>query len=959
MIQKIKFSSLLLLLLLFSTQLKAVPAFPFPKTITQPDGTTLQLTLKGDEFFHYYATSDGIPLLINSAGVYQYARINAQGQLVDLGIKAKEPSARSLKEREMLKSFNHATDAANATGLMRTKRQQATPQNQAMRIPSDGNMRSLVILVNFSDLEFITPQPQEAFENMLNVEGYSENGGTGSARDYFIASSMGAFQPEFDVVGPYTLPNPMAFYGGNNPQTGSDQNPVQMIVDACTAASEDGVDFSIYDTDGDGFIDNIFVYYAGYNEAEWGPDDSVWPHRWGVYPTSIYNGGNYNGSVASITFNGKRLFDYACTSELRNNSGGNMAGIGTFVHEFGHVLGLPDLYATNGAPHHTLNSWSVMDQGSYLNFGRTPPVWSAYERFLIGFITPTLLNTTSGQTLAPLSTSNEAFLVSADGNHNLEGSSPSPKEFYLLENRQQAGWDKYLPGHGLLIYRIRHDQNKLFSNTVNNTESDMGVDIMEADGIASTSTFSGDPFPGIRRVSSYKFKLVSGVDYYMNLKQIRESSSQISFNFEKEVHILPDRPSLQFEADLGSTHSEEIIIETIHAETPLTCTLSGDEGNHFSLGSSDPLPAAGGSVVVNFTPTTAGTAEAFLQISTGTHTQNIALSGIGTYPLLQPVVPENTQNISKHATGFTAVWEAVEHAESYLLDVYTKEEADMSTIISENFNAVTNGSPNGSAGSVDISEDLDNFTQLPGWSGFKIYEAGGSLKLGSSTTLGHISTPAIDLSENGGSFQLQFKATAWKGDATSLKIYLDDVLVATAGELINDGSYEFKTYNFNLEGGTATSVLRFEGEKASRGRYLIDEIIISQLVVPRNAVEGSPFSIAETSFELQDLTVPNDYFYRVQAVSSVKVSPLSYEVGPIVLLSSSVENTDFQKLKATYSDGQLRFTTAGGVAFEIFNPMGQKLHSGVTIDGENSLKLSEESIVLLRVGSDVYKIKLR
>jgi len=102
--------------------------------------------------------------------------------------------------------------------------------------------------VNFTDNTFITPTPQTAFSNLLNQDSYNTNGGTGSARDYFKVCTYGKFSPDFDIYGPYTLPQSRGFYGKND-TNGNDTNPVQMIVDACTVANNNGVDFTPYDTD--------------------------------------------------------------------------------------------------------------------------------------------------------------------------------------------------------------------------------------------------------------------------------------------------------------------------------------------------------------------------------------------------------------------------------------------------------------------------------------------------------------------------------------------------------------------------------------------------------------------------------------------------------------------------------------------------------------------------------------
>ena len=182
------------------------------------------------------------------------------------------------------------------------------PQIQST-FPTQGDVRSLVILVQYTDVQFVTPNPQEAFYAMLNEEGYSANGGTGSARDYFMQNSYNRFRPTFDVYGPITLPHERAYYGGGN---GQPTRNTQMIIDACDALEND-IDWTLYDVNQDGTIDNIFVYYAGHNEAEGGPVESVWPHRGYVYTEQDGTTIRYYYEVDSKRY---WLWDYACTSEL-------------------------------------------------------------------------------------------------------------------------------------------------------------------------------------------------------------------------------------------------------------------------------------------------------------------------------------------------------------------------------------------------------------------------------------------------------------------------------------------------------------------------------------------------------------------------------------------------------------------------------------------------------------------
>lgn len=353
--------------------------------------------------------------------------------------------------------------------------------------PTEGSMRSIVILVNFSDISFSIPNPKESFERMLNEKDYHDNHGTGSARDYFIATSMGKFQPTFDVYGPYTLSKECAYYGGNG-KKGNDTNARAMVKEACELANADGVDFSQYDANDDGYVDNVFIYYAGHNEAEGASENTIWPHRFVLNP--------------SETFDNHQVYDYACTSELSGNRGTNMCGIGTFCHEFSHVLGLADMYHTTQSGVFTVGSWDIMCQGSYNNNGRTPPTYTAFERFMVGWLTPTQLENANNYLLSPIATSNTAYLI-ANGKHNMNSDIPSPEEYWMIENRQPVGWDSIgLPGRGLLISHITFNSNRWFNNTFNNYKP-MGFDICEAYDSDPNYSSGADTYPGTRNITNF------------------------------------------------------------------------------------------------------------------------------------------------------------------------------------------------------------------------------------------------------------------------------------------------------------------------------------------------------------------------------------------------------------------------------------------------------------------------
>lgn len=573
----------------------AIPAYPFPVKITQSDGTTITVIKKGNNRFHFDTTTDGHIIIKNKKGIYEYAQANKTGNLYPTGVKANDKIKRQKAEKQYISTLDPLPSfqkKAKMQCVAQHPDQNEDEHHHPMeKYPKVGNPKSLIILVNYSDIGFSIQDAQKEFQALLNQKGYSKNGGTGSAKDYFIDNSMGTFSPQFDVVGPYTLPQKREYYGGNNSED-NDKNPIQMIVDACTVASQDGIDFAQYDTDDDGYIDNVFVYYAGHNEAEHGGEETIWPHKWSIFSTSQYRNGNYKGSIESITFNGKIVRNYACTSELRGNAGQNMCGIGTFTHEFGHVLGLPDYYSTNGTDHHTLSLWDVMDEGPYLNQGRTPPSYSGFERFELGFMTPKILKNPKNIILSPLSTSNEAYLISSSDRHNLVGTNPIPTEFFILENRQNIGWDKYLPGHGMLVFRINYNKKTWEENGPNNDPDAMGVDIIEADGIASKGSLSGDPFPGTSQKTSYTPALRNGTKLTeKSITFIREEDNTIFFKYDGGTNS----PTVKTDGQINEFITEEQSNSNSQVISILGNKLIGDinlslkYGTHFQIKlSSDP-----------------------------------------------------------------------------------------------------------------------------------------------------------------------------------------------------------------------------------------------------------------------------------------------------------------------------------------------------------------------------------
>ncbi len=438
----------------------AAPARPGLFPYTQPDGERIMISMTGDEYGHRTFAADGTELVDDGTG----RLVPASGAPVQ-----REGSPRLKRKIANMPMRVAAGDNSFNPGICPSS------------FPATGEGRALVVLVEYKDVKFDCEDPYDYFSRMLNEEGFSTYGATGSARDFFIENSMGQFRPQFDVYGPIELQYNRVHYGKNN-SWGDDAAPEEMAIEACSYLDAT-VDFNDYDLDGDGFIDNVFVFYAGKGENSGGTAGTVWPHSADI---SDLRDGIYE-------YDGVRLNHYACSNETMEVYGGERPdGIGTFVHEFSHVIGLPDLYTTvyNGA--FTPGEWSTLDMGPYNNEGRTPPYYSAYERFALGWLQPEHL-TAGSRTLEPINVSNKAYFIPTD----------SPDEYYLLECRARQGSDRYIPGEGLLVWHVDYDEKAWYENTVNNVRTHQRVDLVEADNRQTGATRNGDSFPGASGISAF------------------------------------------------------------------------------------------------------------------------------------------------------------------------------------------------------------------------------------------------------------------------------------------------------------------------------------------------------------------------------------------------------------------------------------------------------------------------
>lgn len=500
-----RFLTILCLFTLGISTLFAVPAYRGWRTMTQPDGTTITVRQMGDEFFHYWE---------NEAG--QQVEEDAQGYWHVL----ETPVVESQLQKKM-RASRHYTQVKKSGQPAKVGGINLAP-------------RGLVILVNFSDVAYQSYNTKAAMLELMNSENYTYNSATGSVREFFKAQSNGQYVPDFDVVGPYTLANNRAHYGANSGAAGTDVLAGDMVIEACKAADADGVDFTKYNNDGDTYVDFVYVIYAGVGEADANPKvpNSIWPHNWTIASARYYGNCTYTASQCKV--DGLTINNYACSGELTGNAS-NRCPIGTITHEFGHVLGLPDYYvtdedATNEDKDYTPGAWHIMDYGSYNNDGRTPPNYSPHDKYFFGWATPTLLAKNEKKNCTLTTTYGSAYQI--NGGTTLKAATDESCVWYL-ENRQKSGWDKYLPGHGMVVWEVTYNSTDWDNNEPNN--ENVGYTLVTANSLTrpytpcvystTASSTSGTTFPGTSNVTSYT--PATGCA----LTEITESGGNITFKY--------------------------------------------------------------------------------------------------------------------------------------------------------------------------------------------------------------------------------------------------------------------------------------------------------------------------------------------------------------------------------------------------------------------------------------------
>ena len=516
---------LTLILLSCFCMAKAIPADPTPIRVTQPDGSIVTIQLHGDEWLHFTTTADGYTVVKDERGYYVYAQLQ-DGKLLPTNVIAHDAAGRDVNETDYLSHVKKYLTPQMDETTAETKKKVRAMQRQALQKRKAARydyskFRGLIILVEFNDRQFSRSDYKDLINDMVNKEnytGFTDTDGkfqtyTGSVRDYFHDNSNGVFNPEFDIVGPVTVDYSQE--DGMNPAN---------IFRAAIQYADSLVDYSLYDGDNDDSVDAVYFLVAGYAANYSGNNDKyLWPHE-----SSL--------SYLNIEKDGVKINDYACSTEFYGWESipqyVKINGIGTFCHEFSHVLGLPDFYDTDyegsGGQSNNPNIWSVMAGGGDNNYGRTPCAFSLYERMATGFTEPMVINAKGHYTLEQIGTSNTGYRID----------SPVEGEYFLLENRQKDyKWDKYLAGSGMLVFRVdRSDMTPWNNNSVNDNPDRMYYELLRAGGIEHQNT-NYDPFPGKNNVTELSndtspahLRTHDGQDTPWALSNIQMENGIISFD---------------------------------------------------------------------------------------------------------------------------------------------------------------------------------------------------------------------------------------------------------------------------------------------------------------------------------------------------------------------------------------------------------------------------------------------
>ncbi|MDR2362170.1 MAG: M6 family metalloprotease domain-containing protein [Prevotellaceae bacterium] len=520
-----KITIVLFLFLLAVTTVSAVTADPTPIIKFQPDGTEVTVRLRGDEKVHWMETLDGYTLMYDTQRYIVYATVDAEGNMIPSAAPymGESKAQRSPAAQQLVASLPKGIrySASQVATLRQIWEIDDNLQQQAQAAPVTGEKKALCVLMGFQNKPITKTRAE--FEALLNQVGYNVSGARGSVKDFYRENSYGKMDLTIAVAGPYTASNTTSYFANNT----------QAFAREAALAADADVNYADFAVDGR--VETFHIIFAGYGDEAVGNGQQIWSHKWQL--------------SSQLTLDGVRLSVYSCSPELQSSSGSRLTNIGVICHELCHVFGAPDYYDTNeessGGYFLGTGDWDLMANGSWNDNGRTPAHINMFQKILYGWVEPTELSTPE-QNIVDMPNSAEnaiAYTISA----HTDG------EMYVLENRQQTGFDAYVPGHGLLIYHVhRSAYNNNASNDghpqqmypvcASSTNQIPGSTVSSYGNISS----AGCPFPGTSYNRSFTdmstpmaFSWTTNKGINKPIANITETAGKISFEF------MPEMPDLQ------------------------------------------------------------------------------------------------------------------------------------------------------------------------------------------------------------------------------------------------------------------------------------------------------------------------------------------------------------------------------------------------------------------------------
>ena len=829
----------------------AIQAIKDPITFTQSDGSEITVQLIGDERFSTYMTMDRITLeRVGDDFYYKTATGTSAVMAHNEGSRTQQEASFIAANRDMM-TLEKIVEARATSMPLRAPAQ--APSIKTAQVPPVGSPNIPIILVNFSDFALRNgANAKSIFESQFNTMEKS-------CLQYYKDNSREQFTPNFEILGPVTLPQTRSYYGKN--VTRGDQYLGQMVADAVQLLPDE--DWSRFDNDNDGTADVVIVLFAGPGEAQGATSNTIWPAQWDLYSASHYGDG-----PGIFKMGDTQICKFAVFNETSGSrdTGTATDGIGTFCHEFSHCLGLPDFYDTNYGGHYGMGTWSIMDSGCYNRVsksGDTPCGYTAYEKNYLGWMPLTDAVTDTQYTLNPIDGN--------DGEAVKVVNSQSSNEYYIFEYRKKQGWNVSMKSEGLFAYHVTYSQSAWSGNTVNNYDLQRMTPIC-ADNAWSTTSEQGDCYPyngndKITDTTTPKASLNEGTIKLMGkpVTEIAKTSGNVSFwyckDYVKEIPVIEP-------VDESTITITAFACQWNAVDNALYYTLNVYSDDHSYDQTLDNLTVTS-QTFTSLTPGTRYNLRVKATYSDGTMSAWSQVTTVGTKA--NPVMLQAEQS-QVGSTQFTASWQPQDHVASYTLHVRKRTLADYDLLLHETFDKCTTTNT-----SNNIASSLSKYTDNTGWTGSYVYQNIGGVSLSSTSSAGKLVSPALDLSGYNGKVVVKVNAACISGGSGyTLQVNVDGT---TQNITLPSTAAEDYTLIFETSGNTAGKVTFSASPKkkvviydikiySGNGEFVAQAAPSKAPVETGDHNERTITGIEGTSYTVSDLTAGGEYIYRVKALFS-------------------------------------------------------------------------------------------